>query len=148
MQAALHNPFRILVVEDNKGDVILLQKCFQKSSNPFDMRVVNDGADMFGALLDNESNTAWPDIIILDINMPRVDGLHALGALRQMPAMKGVPVLILTGSRAEHEAEEAKRLGAKGHIVKGVPFALEDIISFVTTAKEHQDLWVHVGAPR
>jgi len=145
MQATPESPFRILLVEDNKGDVLLLRKCFERSRRAYEMRVVHDGSELFGAMFDSEANKAWPDIIMLDINLPRVTGLKALEALRQVPEMRPIPVLMLTSSFADDEIERAKILGAKGHVVKGSRFALEDIMSFANAAKNDKELWIYVG---
>jgi CheY-like chemotaxis protein len=140
----LDRPFRILLAEDNEDDVELLRRQLEKSRHAYDLRVVGNGAGVFNHIIDAENNTAWPDIIILDINMPCVTGFEVLRALRRFGAMKEVPVLMLTGSLDENEIKRTKELGARGYITKGNSVALDEIMAFTLAAKEDPELWIHV----
>lgn len=138
-------PFRILLAEDNRGDILLLKRSLDQSSHPHDMRVVDKSPELFEAIIDSESNLAWPDVILMDINMPVVNGFQALKTLRQFPQMKNVPVFMFTSSRAPQDAKEAKKFGANGFIVKGSTFTLEDLMNITIATGLDNGLWLSLG---
>lgn len=115
--------YRILVVEDNPADVALLRLALQDANVPFVLTVVEDGADALEhirKLAAAPGNS--PDLVILDLNLPKHDGLEILADLRAMPALSELPVLILTSSSSPRERARLEALQIKGHLTKPLDF--------------------------
>lgn len=115
---------RILLVEDNPGDVRLTVEAFKDSKldNPLD--VVKDGIEAL-AYLNQEGEYAdkpLPDLILLDLNLPRMDGRELLAAIKADPRLKLIPVVVLTTSKAEQDVLKSYLLHASCFITKPVDF--------------------------
>jgi CheY-like chemotaxis protein len=118
------HPIRILLVEDNPGDVRLTLEAFRdsKMENPLD--VVPDGVEAL-AYLRREGRYAdkpAPDLILLDLNLPRMDGREVLATVKADPQLKTIPVVVLTTSKAEQDVEKSYLLQASCFITKPVDF--------------------------
>ncbi|MDD5390136.1 MAG: response regulator [Gallionellaceae bacterium] len=118
--AYAHPP--ILLVEDNPVDVDLTLRAFarRKLTNP--VLVARDGEEALAWVPRWEAGEALPAVILLDLNMPRVDGLTVLRELKAHPVSRHIPVVILTTSKEDHDIQAAYRLGANSYIVKPVDF--------------------------
>ena len=117
----------ILIVEDNKDDVTLTMKAFQKWGISNRMFVVHDGAAALDFLFAtgafaHRRPTDQPHVILLDVNLPRIEGLEVLRRIKADPRTRTIPVIILTGSKDSRDITECKRLGAENYIVKPVDF--------------------------
>ncbi len=117
-------PIRILLVEDNPGDVRLTVEAFKdrKVDNPMD--VVKDGVEAM-AYLHQEgayAGKALPDLILLDLNLPRMDGREVLGAIKADEKLRQIPVVVLTTSKAEQDVLKSYQLQAACYITKPVDF--------------------------
>ena len=96
-------PVEILLVEDNPGDVELTQRVLQGAEVPLNIAVAEDG-EVAMAYLRREgkyANSTRPDLIILDLNMPKKDGYEVLGEMNGDPNLRGIPVMVLTSTQAE-----------------------------------------------
>jgi CheY-like chemotaxis protein len=116
----------ILLVEDNPRDVLLTERAFQQSNVANELRVVNDGAAALDYLLGSEGRTPaepLPALILLDIKLPKMDGLEVLRRLRSSERTHRIPVVILTSSREERDLAEGYDLGVNSYICKPVDFA-------------------------
>lgn len=138
--------FRILLAEDNETEALVLQAHLRKSDVPFETRTVSNGMELLEHLQEEKGNFFWPDVIILDINMPRMTGLDALKKIKVAPATRHIPVLMLTHSQTEKDIKEAQSLGAQGYVVKGATVSLDEIINFARVAKDYETLWICLGA--
>ena len=96
---------RILIIEDNPGDVRLLKDCLKELKAPVDIRVARDGAEALKIIFNNDLGPEqWqPDLIFLDLNLPKVSGHDVLLRLKNDPDKRPIPVIILSSSRAESD---------------------------------------------
>jgi two-component system, response regulator len=120
------NLVEILLVEDNPNDVALALHAFKKSNLTNRIQVVRDGAEALEFLFrtgqfEGRSN-GTPKVVLLDLKLPKVDGLEVLQRLRANPSTKQLPVVILTSSREERDIVESYNLGVNSYIVKPVDF--------------------------
>lgn len=124
-------PIRILLVEDNPGDVDLTREALDASGREFDLHVAEDGARAI-EYLDRKSDrlaSQTPDLILLDLNLPRLDGRQVLAHIKGTDRLKKVPVVILTSSDAENDVLKSYELGANSYVMK--PSNLKDYRSTV-----------------
>lgn len=106
----------ILLVEDNPADAILVQKIFESSEASCSITVAQDGEIAMSMLRDN--NTTKPDIILLDINMPKKDGKSVLRDIKMSDDLKHIPVIMLSSSLASKEVMECYALYASSYVIK------------------------------
>jgi CheY-like chemotaxis protein len=112
-------PPRIVVVEDNPGDVHLLRLALREAGVVCDLRVLEDGAEgMSLARREGRHADRLPDLIVLDLNLPKHDGLEVLAALRAQPAMRAVPVVVFSSSTSPSERARVEELGAEKFLAK------------------------------
>jgi CheY-like chemotaxis protein len=118
---------RILLVEDNEHDVELTLAALEEYNLANEVVVSTDGADALdylfrrGAHADRPPGT--PIVILLDLKLPKVDGLEVLKEVKSDPGLKFVPVIMLTSSREERDLVESYRLGVNAYVVKPVDFS-------------------------
>lgn len=126
----------ILLVEDNPVDVDLTLRAFarRKLANP--MLVARDGEEALAWIPRWEAGAAKPAVILLDLNMPRVDGLTVLRELKSRPELQRIPVVILTTSKEDRDINTAYDLGANSYIVKPVDFE-----NFMEVAQQIELYW-------
>lgn len=112
--------FRILLVEDNLVDVRLLETLFQSGGRPVDLQRAKDGSDALDLLARSRTDPhAWmPNLILLDVNMPRVSGLEALRIIKADPNWRLIPVVVLSTSSAPAEVREAYDTHASAFVQK------------------------------
>jgi CheY-like chemotaxis protein len=111
---------RILVAEDNPADVYLLREAFSLEGQEVDMTVVTDGEQALDYVQrqGSFSNVAIPDLIVLDLNLPKSDGSDVLRCIRESDAYRGVPVVVLTSSDSPRDRKTIESLGASCFITK------------------------------
>lgn len=100
-------PARIVLVEDNPGDVLLFEMALQENGIPCDLTLFNNGTEALRALSAPEGTAFVPDAILLDLNTPRSDGFQVLIQIMQHPRLSQVPIAILTSSRASSDRHRA-----------------------------------------
>lgn len=121
------NPVDLLLVEDNPRDVELTLHAFERFKLANSIHVARDGAEALdflfaeGAHADRTS-AANPRVVLLDLKLPKVDGIEVLRAIRENPRTRTLPVVVLTSSREERDIVEAYRLGVNSYIVKPLDF--------------------------
>ena len=117
----------ILLVEDNPDDVLLARRALKKNNIDNDLEVVNDGAEALdylfcrGDYVDRNPDEV-PQVIFLDLKLPKVDGLSVLEEIRNNEKTKTIPVVVLTSSDEEHDLMESYSLGANSYVRKPVDF--------------------------
>lgn len=122
-----NNQVEILYVEDNPNDIELTLHAFQKNNIVNQIHVVRDGAEALdylfgtGAYADRDLN-ARPKVILLDLKLPKVDGLDVLRRIKTDARTKTLPVVVLTSSREERDIVESYNLGVNSYIIKPVDF--------------------------
>jgi CheY-like chemotaxis protein len=120
-------PIDILLVDDNPDDVELALYALRRNQLANHIHVVNDGVEALDFLFcegeySDRQCAQKPKLILLDLKMPRVDGLEVLKAIRENPQTAGIPVVILTTSKEDRDLVESYRLGVNSYIVKPVDF--------------------------
>jgi two-component system response regulator len=116
-----NNP--ILLVEDNPDDVTFTLRAFRKNNIGNEVVVATDGAQALDFLLpDGDAAPLRPALILLDVKLPKIDGLEVLRRLRDHPRTQALPVVVLTTSSEERDIVESYRLGANSYVRKPVVF--------------------------
>jgi chemotaxis family two-component system response regulator Rcp1 len=114
-------PVRILLIEDNAPDVRLTTEALRHGKARVDLTVARDGVEALEVLRPAGGIRApLPDLILLDLNLPRKDGREVLKAVKSDPALVHIPIIILTTSSADRDVLESYRLGANAYVVKPV----------------------------
>jgi CheY-like chemotaxis protein len=134
-------PIEILLVEDNAGDVELTIEALKEGKVVNRLNVVEDG-DAALAFLRREGQYASatrPDLILLDLNLPRLDGREVLAAIKADEDLKRIPVVVLTTSEAEQDILTSYNLHANCYVTKPV-----DLDQFVRVVKSIDDFWLSV----
>lgn len=118
----------VLLIEDNPRDVRLTQRAFAQAGLAHDLRVVRDGDEALAYLYREEGyidprESPRPDMILLDLNLPRMGGHEVLRRLKQDPRFKSVPIIVLTTSGRADDISQAYEAGANAYLLKPVEFA-------------------------
>jgi CheY-like chemotaxis protein len=112
----------ILLVEDNPMDVDLTLRAFARRRVSNTIEVARDGEEALAWLPRWEAGEPWPAVILLDLKLPKVDGLEVLRQLKQHPRLRVIPVVVLTTSADSVDVQAAYQLGVNSYIVKPVEF--------------------------
>ncbi|MGH2875805.1 MAG: response regulator [Gaiellaceae bacterium] len=117
-------PIEILLVEDNPNDLELAMHAFRKHNLANRVEVARDGQEALDYLLgsDGRQPAPQPKLILLDLKLPRVDGLEVLRRVRAEPSLRFAPVVVLTTSREDRDLVESYSLGVNSYIVKPIDF--------------------------
>ena len=129
-------PVEILLVEDNLDDVFLTQEALRESKISNNLSVAGDGLQALDFLRREGaySDAPRPDIVLLDLNLPKKDGRWVLEQIKTDDRLKHLPVVIMTTSRAEHDVLKSYRLHANCYVTKPVDF--DEFISIVHSIEE------------
>lgn len=121
-------PFGILLVEDSESDILLVSRAIEKLGKDSKLHVVKDGEDFVGFFKDCDGhkkiNDRKIDLILLDLNMSRMDGFEVLEYRNNDEDIKDIPVVILTSSFNDRDIERAYELGANGYLAKPIEIEL------------------------
>lgn len=131
-----HSPMDVLLIEDSPGDVRLTQEAFREANPAIRLHVASDGVEAM-AFLQREGTHARsprPDIILLDLNLPRMDGREVLARIKEDDKLKTIPVVILTTSDAEADITKSYQLKANCYLTK--PVQLDQFESLVKSINE------------
>jgi two-component system response regulator len=134
-------PIRILLVEDNPGDVVLTREGLRDGRIRNDLYVAETGEEALDFLYQRGvfREAPRPDLVFLDLNLPRVPGTEVLTRLKQDPHLRSIPVVILTSSKAEEDIYQAYANYASSYVTK--PVGLEQFLLAVRSIK---DFWLQV----
>jgi len=134
-------PIEILLVEDNPGDARLTIEAMREAKMRNRIHVVEDGVEAMAFLRRQGSfgEAPRPDLILLDLNLPRKDGREVLAEVKADPDLKRIPVVILTTSRAEEDVMRAYDLHANCYVTKPV-----DLAQFMKIVSQIDEFWVKV----
>ena len=136
-----NKPIDILLVEDNPGDVRLTSEALQEAKVLNNLSSVDDGVKAMAFLRQQGAyaDAKRPDLILLDLNLPRKDGRQVLEEIKQDPALKRIPVVILTSSKAEEDILRTYNLHANCYVTKPV-----DLDRFLEVVRSIEDFWLTV----
>lgn len=134
-------PIEVLLVEDDQGDVLLTKEAFDFNKVRNRLHVVNDGEQAMAYLRrENDYHDApRPDLILLDLNLPRMGGLEVLSEVKADADLRTIPVVILTTSEAEEDILHSYRLHANAYVSKPVDFE-----QFIRVVRQIDDFFVTV----
>lgn len=134
-------PIEILLVEDNPGDVRLTQEAIREAKIRNTLNVVNDGEQAIAYVRQQAAfaDQPRPDLILLDLNLPRKDGREVLQDLKSDPDLHRIPVVVLTSSAAEHDILRTYDLYANAYVTKPV-----DLEQFLHVVSSIQDFWLNI----
>jgi CheY-like chemotaxis protein len=129
-------PIEVLLVEDDPGDVLMTREAFEEHKVRNNLTVVSDGEDALAYVRreGDYANATRPDLILLDLNLPRRDGREVLAELKADPELREIPVVVLTTSAADADILASYRLHANAYVTKPVDF--ERFISVVRQIDE------------
>ena len=130
----------ILLIEDNPGDVILIKEALKEGQTLNNLTVLGDGEAALSFLRKEGEykKCSRPDLVVLDLNMPRKDGREVLVEIKTDPELKHIPVVILTSSEAKQDIINAYNLQANCYITKPV-----DLKKFFSVVKLIEDFWLN-----
>jgi chemotaxis family two-component system response regulator Rcp1 len=134
-------PIEVLLVEDSPGDVRLTREALKDAKVHITLHVASDGAEAmaFLARQGEHANAPRPDLILLDLNLPKKDGREVLTEIKESPALKSIPVVILTTSASEADIHGSYQHHANCYITKPV-----DLEGFLKVVKSIDSFWLSV----
>lgn len=134
-------PIEILLVEDNPGDVRLTREALRDAKVRNNLSVASDGAEAMAMLRREGKHTqaARPDLILLDLNLPKMSGREVLEAIKNDDGLKHIPVVILTTSQAEQDILTSYRLRANAFVTKPV-----DLEQFLRVVGSIEQFWLEI----
>jgi chemotaxis family two-component system response regulator Rcp1 len=117
-------PLSVLLVEDDPGDVLIAREALAAGRLSTDLHVVTDGVEAMSYLrrLEGYGDATRPDLILLDLNLPRKSGHEVLAEVKQDPELRRIPVVVLTTSQAQDDVAKSYDLHASVHVSKPVDF--------------------------
>ena len=132
-------PVEILLVEDNPGDVDLTIEALEEGRVANHLSVVEDGAEALAFLRREEpyQDAPRPDLVLLDLNLPGVDGFEVLTLVKQDEQLKKIPIIVMTTSDAEHDILKSYNLHANAYVTKPL-----DVEEFIEVVRALEDFWL------
>jgi chemotaxis family two-component system response regulator Rcp1 len=137
----LERQIEILLIEDNPSDIRLLQEAFKEVKLCSNLSIVRDGEEGL-AFLKKEGayqDAPHPDLILLDLNLPKMDGKELLREIKQCPKLRTIPVVVLTSSMAEEDIIRSYELHANCYITKPV-----DLDQFIRIVQSIEQFWLSI----
>jgi len=134
-------PVELLLVEDNPGDIRLTQEALKDGKVLNNLHVVEDGVKAMAFLRPEGryGGAVRPDVILLDLNLPKKDGREVLAEIKADPSLMRIPVVVLTTSEAEKDILQAYNLHANSYIIKPV-----DLDQFIAVMRSIEDFWLTI----
>lgn len=131
----------VLLADDDEEDRLMARDAWRESAFNGEIRFVEDGEDLMDYLrkrgrFHDASDAPVPDLVLLDLNMPRKDGREALVEIKRDPALRSIPVVVLTTSKRDEDVQRSYQAGASSFIVKPVTFE-----GLVTVMRELRRYW-------
>ncbi|HNZ29262.1 MAG: Response regulator rcp1 [Candidatus Aerophobetes bacterium ADurb.Bin490] len=139
MPAKVSRSVDILLVEDNSADIKLIEECFKDLTIKCNINVATDGEQAVDILKRNGThlNDVRPDVVLLDLKIPKKDGFEVLSEIKSDTSLSGIPVIILSSSSLKNDVDKAYALKANFYITKEM-----DIENYVQIAKYIEDYWL------
>jgi CheY-like chemotaxis protein len=134
-------PLRVLLVEDNPGDADLTRDTLESGQLRLEIEIVVDGEQAIDYLMQRgrHAAAAVPDLIVLDLNLPRRGGAQVLAEIKRHEQLRTIPIVILTSSDAPKDIAQSYKLGANCYVTKPV-----DLTAFISTVQSIESFWLSV----
>src|SRR4051794_32768148 len=134
-------PIQVLLVEDDPGDVLMTQEAFEEHKVRNSLTVVNDGTEAISYLRreGQYADATRPDLVLLDLNLPRRDGREVLAEIKNDPDLRQIPVVVLTTSQADEDIVRSYKLHANAYVTKPVDFE-----RFIAVVRQIDEFFVSV----
>jgi len=134
-------PIEVLLVEDDPGDVLMTREAFEEHKVGNRLNVVSDGVDALAYLRKEEpfQSAVRPDLILLDLNLPKRDGREVLAEIKNDSSLRQIPVVVLTTSQADEDVLRSYQLHANAYVTKPVDFD-----RFVRVVKQIDEFFISV----
>ena len=131
----------VLLVEDDPGDVLMTREAFEENKVANRLAVVSDGESAMAYLRKQGqyADAPTPDLVLLDLNLPRMDGREVLAAMKRDDSLRSIPVVVLTTSEAEEDVLRSYALHANAYVTKPVDFE-----RFIDVVRQIDDFFVQV----
>ena len=129
-------PISVLLVEDDPGDVVLIEEAFEHNKVRNRLKIVGDGVEAMDYL---RSGAARPDLVLLDLNLPRKDGREVLAEIKKDEDLGRIPVVVLTTSAADEDILRSYQLHANAYVTKPVDFE-----RFISVVRQIDEFFVSV----
>ncbi len=138
----MSKPIKILFIEDNPGDVRLTLEALKEAKINNQIIIARDGEEALAYLYNRGKNAGYPkpDIVLLDLNLPRLDGREVLKIVKSDPTLRRIPVIVFTTSSAEEDILRAYELNANAYVTKPV-----DINDFFNVIRATKDFWLKLA---
>ncbi|HZX31093.1 MAG TPA: response regulator [Rhodocyclaceae bacterium] len=138
------SPIQILMVEDDPGDVFLIREALKSSNLDFTVHHADNGERALDFLHRRPpfQSSERPDLILLDLNLPRVNGIEVLRDVKSVPELSNIPVIVLTTSKSEADANLCRQLGANDFISKAPSFE-----EFLAVGRAIETFWLERPTP-
>jgi CheY-like chemotaxis protein len=138
----LSNPIKVLLVEDHPADIALTKRALSQLGTPTELHITLDGRDAMNFLSKHGryASAPRPDIILLDLNMPRMGGIEVLQEIHTLPDLRSIPIIVLTTSAAPADVLSAYTYCANGYLVKPVKFA-----EFLALLQTFESYWLRTS---
>ena len=132
-------PMTILIADDDADDRMFLEQAMRQNGYQQGIQFVEDGEDLMAYLRRqgryNEQNAPWPNMLILDLNMPRKNGFQALAEIKDDPKLRRLPVIVMTTSSADEDIARTYNSGVNSFVTK--PFNFNRLVEMVSTLKTY-----------
>lgn len=135
-------PFKILLVEDNEGDILLTTEALEECKIANELKVLRDGSEALHFLLTKSKQNLndLPDLILLDINLPKKNGHEVLESVKNHPDLKHIPIIILTTSSSELDILRAYQEHANCYIIKPL-----EVTEFLNVTSKIEEFWLSIA---
>src|SRR3982750_1540372 len=128
---------KILLVEDSPSDVRLIREALKETPVAVQIMVAKDGVEAMEYLRSTETGSSVrPDLVLLDLNLPRKNGREVLAEVKSSPGLKQIPILVMTSSRADEDIAQAYSLNANCYITKP-----GDLLEYINVVRAIEDFW-------
>lgn len=134
------SPLRILLIEDSTADARLTWEALKESRVPYELSVARDGVQGIEKLREQVESGQRPDLVLLDWNLPRMDGREVLRAVKSDPELRRIPVVVLTTSSADSDIDRAYDLQANCYITKPA-----DVLRFFEIINDVEVFWTQTA---